>query len=225
MRIALIEDNEALAKGIAYQLRDAGHAVDIINDGTDADSFIAREGADLVILDINLPGTDGLVVLQRLRARGDATPVILLTARSGTGDRVEGLDAGADDYLVKPFDMAELEARVRALSRRRPDMALSPIPLGKLAFDPQARQLMEDGKPLDVPRREVAVLECLLENRGRLVPKDSILNSVYGVGSDVEESVVEVHVSRLRKRLAPYGVAIKAVRGLGYRLDDEFVGA
>ncbi len=220
MRIALIEDNQALAKGIAYQLRDAGHAVDLIGDGAEADAFLAQEGADLIVLDINLPGLDGLVLLQRIRARGDSTPVILLTARSDTGDRVQGLDAGADDYLVKPFEMAELEARVRALSRRRPDAAIARVPLGALEFDPQSRQLFDNGQSLDLPRREIAVLEYLLENRGRIVAKAAILDRVYGIGSEVDETVVEVHMSRLRKRLAEHGVVIKTARGLGYLLED-----
>lgn len=221
MRIALIEDNEALAKGIAYQLRDAGHAVDLIGDGVAADTFLSQEGADLIVLDINLPGMDGLTILRRIRARGDATPVILLTARSDTGDRVKGLDAGADDYLVKPFEMAELEARVRALSRRRPAVATTRVPLGSLEFDTQSRQLFDAGQSLEIPRREIAVLECLLEKRGRLVPKASILDRVYGIGSEVDETVIEVHISRLRKRLAAHGLTIKNARGLGYVLEDN----
>ena len=224
MRIALIEDNEPLAKGIAYQLRDAGHAVDLISDGNDADMFLAREGADLIVLDINLPGLDGLAVLQRARARGDTTPVILLTARSETDDRVRGLDAGADDYLVKPFEIAELEARIRALSRRRPTAEIARTALGPLAYDPQSRQLFAGEKPLDIPRREIAFLECLLENRARLLPKAVILDHVYGIGTEVEDSVIEVHISRLRKRLATHGVGIKNARGLGYKLDDETGG-
>ena len=221
MRIALIEDNEALAKGIAYQLRDAGHAVDLIGDGVAADTFLSQEGADLIVLDINLPGMDGLTILQRIRGRGDATPVILLTARSDTGDRVKGLDAGADDYLVKPFEMAELEARVRALSRRRPAVVTTRVSVGTLDFDAQSRQLFHEGQSLDIPRREIAVLECLLEKRGRLVPKASILDRVYGIGSEVDETVIEVHISRLRKRLEVHGLAIKNARGLGYMLEDQ----
>ncbi|NKB49045.1 MAG: response regulator [Alphaproteobacteria bacterium] len=221
MRIALIEDNEPLAKGIAYQLRDSGHAVDLIDDGAEADAFLAREGADLIVLDINLPGMDGLTILRRIRERGDATPVILLTARAETGDRVDGLDAGADDYLVKPFEMAELAARVRALSRRRPAAAVARVPVGSLEFDAESRQLFHQGVSLDISRREVAVLECLLDTRGRLVAKAAILDHVYGIGSEVDETVIEVHISRLRKRLADYGVSIKNARGLGYLLEDE----
>ncbi len=219
MRIALIEDNAALAKGIAYRLRDQGHAVDIVGDGVTADSYLSQEGADLVILDISLPELDGLSVLRALRARGDPTPVLLLTARSDTQDRVRGLDAGADDYLVKPFEMEEMEARVRALARRRSDALREVETLGDLTFDHGARQLACAGKPVELPRRELAVFECLLESRGRIVTKSALLDRLYGVGSETEDRVIEVYVSRLRKRLAGHQVRIQTARGLGYMLD------
>lgn len=219
MRIAIVEDNEALAHAIAYRLRDRGHAADVLHDGQDADRFLAREGADLVVLDINLPGLDGLGVLRALRARGDGTPVILLTARSDTADRVDGLDSGADDYLVKPFDMDELEARIRALSRRKNlDYGVRDV-IGDLEFDRSSRQVSASGTPLDIPRREVAVLECLLERRGRIVSKAQLTDHVYGVGAEVDDTAIEPHVSRLRRRLAAHGVAIKTARGLGYMLE------
>lgn len=219
MRIALVEDNEALAKGVAYRLRDHGHAVDIISDGATADDYLRRDGADLVILDITLPERDGLSVLKALRARGDATPVIILTARTATRDRVLGLDAGADDYLVKPFEMEELEARVRALFRRRPDALRETEEIGDLTFDYSARQITHRGDAVDLPRRELAVFECLLESRGRVVSKSALLDRVYGVGSETEDRVIEVYISRLRKRLASHRVAIRTARGLGYMLD------
>ena len=219
MRIAIVEDNEALAHAIAYRLRDRGHAVDVLHDGQDAHRFLAREGADLVVLDINLPGLDGLGVLKALRARGDGTPVILLTARSETADRVDGLDSGADDYLVKPFEMDELEARIRALSRRKNlDYGVRDV-IGGLEFDRSSRQVSASGAPLDIPRREVAVLECLLERRGRIVSKAQLTDHVYGVGAEVDDTAIEPHVSRLRRRLAEHGVAIKTARGLGYMLE------
>ncbi len=221
MRIVLIEDNEVLAKGIAYRLRDSGHAVDHLSDGAEADNFLRQEGADIIILDINLPHLDGLSILRNIRSRGNATPVILLTARSETGDRVKGLDAGADDYLIKPFEMIELEARIRALSRRRPEARLLREPIGALEFDAGSRQLLLEGQPLELPRRELAVFECLFECRGRLVSKSALLDNVYGVGSEVAESVVEIYISRLRKRLSGYGVRIKMARGLGYLLEEE----
>ena len=165
MRIAVIEDNDALAQGIAFRLRDRGHAVDLLHDGTEADAFLSREGADLVVLDLNLPGMDGIDVLRALRRRGDGTPVILLTARSETAERVAGLDAGADDYLTKPFEMDELEARLRAMARRKELEFSARDPLGPLIFDRLSRQLLQDESPLDVPRKEIATLECLLERR------------------------------------------------------------
>ncbi len=221
MRIAIVEDNETLANAIAYRLRDRGHAADVLHDGDDADEFLARDGADLVVLDINLPGQSGLTILQAMRARGDGTPVILLTARSETSDRVAGLDMGADDYLVKPFEMDELEARIRALSRRKNLDYGAREAIGALAFDRTTRQVLVGSTALDIPRRELAVLECLLERRGRIVSKAHLTDHVYGVGADVDDTAIEPHVSRLRKRLADHGVAIKTARGLGYMLEVQ----
>ncbi len=219
MRIAVIEDNEALAHGIASRLRERGHSVDVLHDGDAADTFLRQEGADLVVLDLNLPGRDGLEVLRALRRRGDGTPVILLTARSETAERVKGLDAGADDYLTKPFEIDELEARLRAMARRKDLQFTARDTLGPLVFDRTSRQLMQDDKPLKLPRKEVATLECLLERRGRIVSKAQLITHVYGTGTDQDESAIEPHVSRLRKRLEPFGVKIKTARGLGYMLE------
>ncbi|WP_299628725.1 response regulator transcription factor [uncultured Tateyamaria sp.] len=218
MRITLVEDNTSLSKGITYRLEDAGHAVDALGDGTEAADYLKTDGADLVILDINLPGVDGLTLLSDMRKRGDLRPVILLTARAETQDRVIGLDAGADDYLIKPFEMAELEARVRALLRRRqvPQPQLRPV--GQLQYDASARQLFAEEAEIDLPRREMSVFECLLDAGGRLVSKTAVLDHVYGVGADIEETVVEVYISRLRSRLKPYGLTIRTRRGLGYQL-------
>jgi two-component system OmpR family response regulator len=219
MRIAVVEDNAALAESIAYRLRQRGHSVDVLEDGTDADRFLAQDGADLVVLDINLPGMDGIEILRALRGRGDNTPVILLTARSETNERVAGLDAGADDYLTKPFEMDELEARLRALSRRK-DLSFADVEkFGDLTFDRNSRQLMNGNQPIDVPRKEIATFECLLESRGRIVSKGQLTTHVYGTGADVDDSVIEPHVSRLRRRLAPFGLQIKTARGLGYMLE------
>jgi len=220
MRIAIIEDNVELAHGIAYRLQDRGHSVDVLHDGEEADRFLAREGADLVVLDINLPGMSGLDVLRALRRRGEGMPVILLTARSETQERVAGLDAGADDYLTKPFEMDELEARLRALSRRKNLEFSSQDQLGPLVFDRASRQLMHDGAPLDIPRKEIATLECLFERRGRIVSKAQLMTHVYGTGSEHDDSAIEPHVSRLRKRLEGFGIRIKTARGLGYMLEN-----
>lgn len=219
MRIAIIEDNEALANAIAYRLRDRGHSADVLIDGTEADAYLSREGADLIVLDVNLPGRSGLEILQALRARGDGVPVILLTARTETSDRVAGLDMGADDYMVKPFDMDELEARIRAQSRRKNLDYSAREKIGGIDFDRSARQAWAGDEVLDIPRRELAVLECLLERRGRIVSKAHLIDHVYGVGADVEDSVIEPHVSRLRKRLGGHGVTIRTARGLGYMLE------
>lgn len=221
MRIVIIEDNKSLASGIAHRFRDKGHAVDVLNDGEEGDAYLAREGADIVILDINLPGMSGLDVLRQMRRRKDSSPVLMLTARTVTSDRVEGLDAGADDYLVKPFQMDELEARIRALSRRRNTKLTSVQNIGTLTYDSGARVLRKGDEIIELRRRELAAFECLFERRGRLVPKSVLVDQIYGIGADVDENVVEVPISRLRKKLTDYGVHIKAARGLGYRLEDE----
>lgn len=221
MRIAIVEDNETLANAIAYRLRDRGHAVDVLIDGNDADAFLSQESADLLVLDIQLPGKSGLEVLRNLRERGNGIPVILLTARSETADRVSGLDMGADDYLVKPFDMDELEARIRALSRRRNlDFGVQES-IGGVVFDRTNRVITSSGQSLDIPRRELAVFECLLERRGRIVSKSQLIDYVYGIGADVDDSAIEPHISRLRKRLSIYRVEIKTARGLGYMIRGE----
>jgi two-component system OmpR family response regulator len=221
MRIAVIKDNEALAQGIAHRLRDRGHAVDLLHDGEEADAFLRHEGADLIVLDCNLPGCDGLEILTRLRRRGDGTPVIPLTVRAETSERVAGLDAGADDYLTKPFEMDELEARLRAMARRKNLEFAARDAIGPLVFDRTNRQLLKDEQPLAFPRKELATLECLLERRGRIVSKSQLITHVYGTGAAQEDSAIEPHVSRLRKRLEPFGIRIKAARGLGYMLEVD----
>ena len=221
MRIAIIEDNESIAKGIAYRLEDRGHATDILHDGRSADEFLRSDGNDMVILDINLPGLDGLSVLRAMRARKDQRPVLLLTARASTEERVAGLDAGADDYLVKPFEMDELEARLRALSRRAVQDLQDDVVLGKLRYQPDQRSVQIDGTVLDLPRRELALLEALLKARGSVVSKGDLIGHLYGTGADIEETAVEAHVSRLRKKLIPAGIDIRSQRGLGYALQER----
>ncbi len=173
------------------------------------------------MLDINLPGRSGLDIVRALRQRQDSTPVLLLTSLNETQDRVAGLDAGADDYLAKPFDMAELEARIRALSRRRQLEFGETQTVGAIQFNRSSRQVTVDGRILDIPRRELAVLECLIERRGRLVPKSQLIDHVYGVGANVEDSAIEPHVSRLRRRVSDYQIGIKTARGLGYMLTTD----
>lgn len=216
MRIVVVEDNISVAKGICYHLQDAGHGVDVIHDGAEADAFLRGDGADMVVLDINLPNMDGLSILRGMRDRGDHRPVLMLTAQSETTDKVAGLDAGADDYLVKPFEMVEFSARIRALSRRVSDQVSAQRTIGLLTFDVSSRMVSGPDGPLDIPRREIAVFERLLRTEGRLVSKQGLLDSLYGTGADVDEPVVEVYVSRLRKRLSPHGISITAKRGMGY---------
>lgn len=220
MRVILIEDNQKLARGIVNSLKDQGHAVDHLDDGLDADTFLERHSADVAIIDINLPRLTGIEIIRRMRARGDATPALILTARGKTSERVEGLDAGADDYLVKPFDMSELVARLRALSRRRPQVAPLHEQVGDLLYDRTQRAVFLSERNLDLPRRELALFEILLENRGRLIEKDRIADSLYGTGTPVETNAVELLVSRLRRKIDGSGVTIRTARGLGYMLDE-----
>lgn len=221
MRIVLVEDNEPLARGIENSLRDQGHAVDWLADGAEADQFLATAGADLAIVDVNLPTFSGFEIVRALRKRGSTIPVILLTARGDLKDRVEGLDAGADDYLVKPFEMAELSARVRALSRRRADLRSGVQTIGAIQFDRSARVLLAPSGSIDLPRRELALFECLLDHWGQIVSKEHIADALYGVGSDMEANAVELLISRLRRKLSGTGVTIRTARGLGYLMDDH----
>ena len=221
MHIVVVEDHLPLAKGIAYQLRDEGHAVDLLHDGDDAAAFLPDSGADLVVLDVNLPGRSGIDVLRGLRAAGDQRPVLLLTARAETGDKIAGLDAGADDYLVKPFEMEELSARLRALSRRATGRAVTTLSIGPLTLDPAARAVTGPEGALDIPRREVSLFEALLKARGRTLSKEALLDALYGTGQEAAGSTVEVYVSRLRKRIAPYGIRIAVRRGLGYEMTTD----
>jgi two-component system OmpR family response regulator len=221
MRIVLIEDNKMLASGVEKALRDNGYGVDWLPDGPSGDAFLSSSGADLAIIDVNLPGMNGFEVVRALRRRGDTTPVLLLTARGETADRVAGLDAGADDYLVKPFAMAELTARVRALARRRTELRPNEIEIGRLSFDRLARRLSGPEGGIELPRREMALFEFLLDHRGQIASKEAIAATLYGTGSEVEPNAVELLVSRLRRKLSGSGVEIRTARGLGYMLDSE----
>lgn len=216
MRIVLVEDNAMLARALVQALGDQGHGVDWLDSGADAAAFLLAEPPDLAILDLNLPGRDGLEVLRDLRAAGSALPVLALTARDGPGDRVTGLDSGADDYLTKPFDMPELLARVRALGRRTGQIRATVEHLGSLAFDRAARVLTGPGGEIALSRRELALFEALLDTAGRVAAKDQLSARLYGTGADVDDNAVELLVSRLRRKLAGSDVEIRTLRGLGY---------
>ena len=223
VRIVLVEDNVMLSSGVRKALEDEGHSVETFTDGEIADRYLASEGADLAIIDINLPGKDGIAITQAVRNRHQAFPVIILTACGDTQDRVNGLDAGADDYLVKPFAMVELEARVRALSRRRGDIAHQEETLGLLNFQRTARRLFntETKQEIDLSRRELVLFETLLERQGQFVSKSFLADTLYGVGADVEMNAIELQISRLRRHLKGTQTAIRTARGIGYMLDEE----
>ncbi len=219
MRILLVEDDKLLADAISRALVQSTYAVDRVATGEAADGALTHQVYDLVILDIGLPGLSGLEVLQRLRARRNRVPVLMLTAMDALSDRVRGLDAGADDYLTKPFDLPELEARVRALLRRGAEAAPSLVH-GRLRLDPTARRVYHDGQPVDLSAREFAVLELLLMREGRVVTKEHMVNHLYGWGDEVGPNAIEVYVHRIRKKLEPLGCDIRTVRGMGYLMEQ-----
>jgi two-component system OmpR family response regulator len=219
MRILLIEDDAALARSIAALLRAGGNAVDHVATGEDALSVVAGEPYALVILDVGLPGIDGFTVLETLRRRGERVPVLMLTARDALDDRVRGLDLGADDYLRKPFEPEELEARVRALGRRRGGDPLPVLNVGTLTINRSTGDADIAGRALDLRRRERAVLEALATRAGRVVPRELLVGEVFGFDEPVGGNAIEVHVTRLRTKLAPDGPGIRTVRGVGYMLD------
>ena len=218
MRILVAEDDKIIADGLARSLKAAGYAVDVAANGLDADNaLVANHTYDLVILDLGLPRLPGLEVLKRLRSRQSAVPVLVLTALDGTTDRVKGLDLGADDYMGKPFDLQELEARVRALTRRSSGTAPL-IQCGALTYDQVGRVAQLNGVGLDLSARELGLLEILLSRVGRLVSKDQLVDHLCGWGEEVSHNAIEVYIHRLRKKLEP-GVRIATVRGLGYCLE------
>ncbi|HEU4923276.1 MAG TPA: response regulator [Burkholderiales bacterium] len=221
MRILVAEDDAILADGVTRTLRQSGYAVDWVKNGVEADTALDTDDFDLLILDIGLPKKSGLEVLKRLRARDSRVPVLILTALDGVNDRVRGLDAGADDYLAKPFELAELEARVRALTRR--GMAGGPTLLrhGALTYDQVGRIARLNGEPLELSAREISLLEIFLSRAGRLVSKDQLVSHVCEWGEEVSPNAIEVYVHRLRKKLEPGGVRIVTVRGLGYSLEKS----
>ena len=220
MNVLLVEDDVSLSDGIARILLGAGHAVDARTSGVEALEATQRGRFDLMLLDIGLPGIDGYEVLRRLRAAEDPTPVLVLSARDQIGDRVYGLDLGADDYLAKPFVMAELGARIRALLRRAHGQSSARITHGPLVMDKAARRAYLCGEHLDLTAREWAVLEILLEKAEKVVSKESIIQLVARWDDDLSLNAIEVYVSRLRAKLEPAGVRIRTVRGFGYMLEE-----
>jgi two-component system OmpR family response regulator/two-component system response regulator QseB len=219
MRFLLVEDDRMIGDSLRAALRHQGHAVDWVRDAQAADSTLASERFDLALLDLGLPRGSGLDVLRTMRARGDGTPVIVLTARDGPGDRVAGLDAGADDYLVKPFEFDELGARIRAVLRRHSGRAQPALEHAGVRLDPATRQVTQQGRPVLLSAREYAVLEALLQRPGAVLSRAQIEDRLYGWGEEIESNAVSVYVHQLRRKLG--SDFIRSMRGVGYFLHVE----
>jgi len=214
MRLLLVEDDRMIGESLRSALRLEGYAVDWVRDASAAHTTLASERFDLVLLDLGPPLRDGLDVLRALRARRDATPVIVLTARDARGDKVAGLDAGADDYLVKPFELDELNARIRAVVRRHSGRAETTLAHGGVVLDPATRQVTRHGEPVLLSAREFAVLEALMARPGALLSRAQLEDRMYGWGEEIESNAVSVYIHQLRKKLG--ADFIRNVRGVGY---------
>src|SRR6476646_571628 len=225
MRILVVEDDAVLAAALTRALNQSAYAVDLVGDGEAANDALATTTYDLVVLDIALPRLDGLAVLRRLRDRRVQTPVLMLPARDTLEDRVLGLDSGADDYMTKPFDLPEFEARVRALIRRSHNAPGSSMVHGRLRLDVAARRLFYDDQPLEMSARELALTELFLARQGRVVSKEQMIDHLFGFGDDVGSNAIEVYVHRVRRKLEPLGIEIRTVRGMGYLLDKPVAHA
>ncbi|MEM8749724.1 MAG: response regulator transcription factor [Pseudomonadota bacterium] len=219
MRILLVEDNEQLGSGLK-KLFDRTYAIDHILNGESALLAVQTVAYDLVVLDLSLPDIDGLEVLREMRNRRLSMPVLILTARDKLGDRISGLDRGADDYMTKPFELSELEARIRALLRRASIEKTSLLKMGDVEFDLRNNSVTARGATLDVSARETMVLRALMLAHGRLLSKVQLLDTMTHFDDDVSENAIEQYVSRLRKKLSPFGLAINTARGLGYHLRE-----
>jgi len=219
MRLLLIEDDTLLGDGIQAGLTQANYAVDWVTDGCAGEHALKVETYEALILDLTLPKKDGLKILKDLRARGDTLPVLILTARDTVNDKVIGLDSGADDYLVKPFDLDELSARLRALLRRHSGRATPYIEHGNLRLDPAAHTLTQEGQPVMLSQREFVILQTLLENAGKIISRSRLEESLYGWNEEIESNAVEVHIHHLRKKLGKE--LIRTVRGIGYMIPSR----
>ncbi len=220
MRLLLVEDTSDMAEAVMIRLGRLGIACDLAQTLADARGFLDVQGYDVIVLDINLPDGVGTELLQEMRAAGDRTPVLMLTAQFSVDDRVSSLNLGADDYLVKPFDQRELEARIQALYRREQADKRAEIVLGTLSFNPTARVLRKDGVPMTLTRREMSLFELFVRNRGKVMSKERLFEGLFSFDdADVGLNAIELYVGRLRKKLADTGVRIETQRGLGYKLD------
>lgn len=219
MRVLLVEDTQALGQAVQEQIADDGHAVDWVQRLAHAEASLRSTRYDLILLDLMLPDGSGIDFLRQRRAAGDGTPVIILTARDQISDRIAGLNAGADDYLVKPFDLFELSARVAAVARRYSGNPNPLLQLGTLQIDNAARTIDKDGARIDLTAREWALFEAFIQRPGSLLSKVQLEDRLYAFGAEIESNTIEVYISRLRKKLG-HGL-IETVRGMGYRLVNE----
>lgn len=219
MRILLVEDDDLLGDGLQAGLHHCGFNADWLRDGEAARSALKTEDYAAVVLDLGLPRLDGLGVLRWLRGAGKTLPVLVLTARDSISDKVGGLDGGADDYLVKPVDLDELAARLRALIRRAAGQAKPLVQVGDLELDPAARRVWRNGEVIDLPAKELAILEMLMRNAGRVISKAQLESALYGWSDGVDSNTIEVHIHHLRRKLGPE--TIRTQRGLGYLLEKS----
>ncbi|MDE2600675.1 MAG: response regulator transcription factor [Rhodocyclaceae bacterium] len=216
MRILLVEDDPQLGEGLAVGLKQSGFTVDWICDGQEADHALSSEQFDLLVLDLGLPRLKGMEVLRRARARGQTLPILILTAQDATRDKIEGLDAGADDYLVKPLDLDELSARIRALARRSAGRAAPLLSHGELVLDPAAHRVTLSGAEVELSAREFSLLQMLLENAGRVLTRGQLEQSMYGWNEEPDSNALEVHIHHLRRKLGQS--LIRTLRGVGYTI-------
>jgi two-component system response regulator QseB len=217
MHVLIAEDDRILGDGLKVGLEQLGWAVDLVRDGTGAQTALERDEMDLVVLDLGLPRKPGIEILRWLRARGDKVPVLVLTAKDGVPDRVAVLNAGADDYVCKPFDLEELRARLRALHRRATFSALPVLRHRNIEVDPAAQSVTVCGRSVSLSRKEFAVLQTLIENAGKVVARHRLMSSVYEFDDEVGSNVLEVHIHNVRRKIS--SGALKTIRGVGYKLD------
>ena len=217
MRLLLIEDNESIGKGLYTGLNQAGYAVDWVRDGETANSAFTAEEYDVAVLDLGLPRKSGIEVLDELRARGNKVPVLILTAKDTVNDRVIGLDHGADDYMVKPFDLDELHARLRAITRRSNGRAIPKLTHGDIELDPASHTVTNGGNIVDLTPRAFDILQTLMENQGRVLSRSRLEESMYSWKDEIESNAVEVHIHQIRKKLS--NELIRTIRGVGYIMD------
>lgn len=217
MRLLLVEDDELLGDAVKMGLTQFGYIVDWLKDGEMAKTAIKTESFDLIILDLGLPKLSGIALLQSIRNTGDKTPIIILTARDSINDRIKGLDAGADDYITKPFDLNELGARVRALTRRAQGRAEPILHYANITIDTAAHSVLVDGVPVNFPRREFSLLQKLVESNGQVLSREQLTQSIYSWDEDVDSNALEVHIHNLRKKL--HANFIRTIRGVGYLVE------